>query len=66
MQRREGAVVDDGADVLSHEKSVAQREGAVDEREGAATTRERDIGIAEAKQVAADDHMAILQEANAR
>ena len=59
MQRREGAIVDDEAQVLSHEQSVSQREGA-------ATTREREIGIAEAKQVAADDHMAILQEANAR
>ena len=66
MQRREGAVVDDETNVLSHVQSVAQREGAVDVREGAATTREREIGVAEAKQAASDDHMAMLQEANAR
>ena len=59
MQRREGSVADDEAQVLSHEQSVSQREGA-------ATTRERKIAIAETKQVAFDDHMAILQEANAR
>ena len=59
MQRREGAIADDEAQVLSDEESVSQREDA-------ATTRERDIGIAETKQVAADDHMAMLQEANAR
>ncbi len=59
VQRREGAIADDEAQVLSDEESVSQREDA-------ATTRERDIGIAETKQVAADDHMAMLQEANAR
>jgi len=92
-RRRETAVIDDIAAVLSREKSVTaredaanlreeateSREGAAGSREGvaqvregeahgreeAATSRERKIRATETIQAASDDHMMMLQQANA-
>lgn len=50
----------------AREDAVDLRENAVDVREGTATTREREIHAAETMQAASDDHMAMLQQANAR
>jgi signal transduction histidine kinase/CheY-like chemotaxis protein len=44
---------------------VQSREGAVDLREDAATSREGEIRAGQALQAAADDHMLMLQQANA-
>lgn len=60
-RRRES---DDEAAVLSREKLVIVREDAAHLREGKATFREREIGEAEARQAASDDHMMMLQQAN--
>jgi signal transduction histidine kinase/ActR/RegA family two-component response regulator len=72
-QHRESAVMDDKVAVQSRETSataredaVDLRENAVDVREGTATARERVIRAAETLQAASDDHMAMLQQANAR
>jgi len=50
----------------AREDAVDLRENAVDVREETATTREREILAAETTQAASDDHMAMLQQANAR
>jgi len=50
----------------AREDAVDLRENAVDVREGTAATREREIRAAETMQAASDDHMAMLQQANAR
>jgi len=70
---RESAVMDEKAAVRSRETlataredAVDLRENAVDVREGTATSRERIIHAAETIQAASDDHMAMLQQANAR
>jgi signal transduction histidine kinase/ActR/RegA family two-component response regulator len=69
----ESTAMDDTAAVQSREAvataredAVDLREDAVDVREGTATTREREIRAAETMQAASDDHMAMLQQANAR
>jgi signal transduction histidine kinase/CheY-like chemotaxis protein len=71
--RRDGAVMDDKAAVQSRETSatarenaVDLRENAVDVREGTATSREQEIRAAETLQAASDEHMTMLQQANAR
>ncbi|MBU1263445.1 MAG: response regulator [Gammaproteobacteria bacterium] len=50
----------------AREDAVDLRENAVDVREGSATSRERDIRAAETTQAASDEHMSMLQQANAR
>jgi signal transduction histidine kinase/CheY-like chemotaxis protein len=67
------AAMDDKATVRSRETlataredAVDLRENAVDVREGSATSRERDIRAAETTQAASDEHMSMLQQANAR
>ncbi|HQT34029.1 MAG TPA: ATP-binding protein [Thiobacillus sp.] len=67
------AAIDDRAAVRSRETvataredAVDLRENAVDVREGSATSRERDIRAAETTQAASDEHMSMLQQANAR
>ncbi|MDP2170020.1 MAG: ATP-binding protein [Rhodocyclaceae bacterium] len=67
------AAVDDKAAVRSRETlataredAVDLRENAVDVREGSATSRERIIRAAETTQAASDEHMSMLQQANAR
>jgi predicted signal transduction protein with EAL and GGDEF domain len=72
ITRRESAVIEDEAAVLSREKLATEREdaahlreNAADLREEAATSREREIRAAETKQAASDEHMIMLQEANA-
>ncbi|MBU4499788.1 MAG: hypothetical protein KKG40_06215, partial [Gammaproteobacteria bacterium] len=67
------AVMDDKAAVRSRETvataredAVDLRENAVDVREGSATSREREIRAAETTQAASDEHMSMLQQANAR
>ncbi|MDP3126853.1 MAG: ATP-binding protein [Thiobacillus sp.] len=67
------AVIDDKAAVrnretvaTAREDAVDLRENAVDVREGSATSRERDIRAAETTQAASDEHMSMLQQANAR
>lgn len=47
------------------EEYATSRESAVDLREGQATSREQGIRTAEARQVASDDHLIRLQQANA-
>jgi signal transduction histidine kinase/ActR/RegA family two-component response regulator len=71
--RRESTVINDEADLLIHEKLVAAREdavllreGAVQLREGIADTLEREIRAAKTIQTTSDDHMIMLQQANAR
>ncbi len=71
--RRESAVIDDEAGLLIREKLVAAREdavllreGTVLLREGVADTLEREIRAAKAIQTTSDDHMTMLQQANAR
>jgi len=49
----------------TREDAVHSREGAVDLREEAATSREGKIRVGQALQAASDDHMLMLQEANA-
>ncbi len=70
---RESAVIGDKATVRKREALVTaredamdRRENAVDAREGTAASREREIRAAGATQAASDDHMAMLQQANAR
>jgi len=72
ITHRESAVIDYEAAVLSHEKlvtarecAVSLRENAADLREGKAASREREIRDTETTQAAPDDHMTILQQANA-
>jgi len=67
------AAMDDKAAVRSRETlataredAVDLRENAVDVREGSATSRERIIRAAETTQAASDEHMSMLQQANAR
>jgi len=67
------AAMDDKAAVRSRETlataredAVDLRENAVDVREGSATSREREIRAAETTQAASDEHMSMLQQANAR
>src|SRR5450830_2076 len=65
-RRRRGiAVIDDASTILNREILVAAREKDVQLREDAATLREREICTAEMKQVASDDHMIVMQQANA-
>ena len=47
------------------EGAAQVREGEADVREGVATTREREIRAAETLQAASDDHILMLQQANA-
>jgi len=65
ITRRENTVIDDEAAVLRREKSVTSREDAAHEREGAATSHEREIRAAETLQAVSDDHIVMLQQANA-
>ena len=79
ISRRESAVIDDEVAVLSREKSATAREDAArlredaahlredaaHQREGEASSREREIRAAEATQAASEDHMLVLQQANA-
>lgn len=72
ITRRESAVVEDEAAVLGREKLATAREDAAELREGkatareeAATAREQDIRAGETLQTASDDHMQMLQQANA-
>jgi len=67
------AIMDDQAAIRSREtlatareNAVDLREEAVDVREGSATSRERKIRAAETTQAASDEHMSMLQQANAR
>jgi len=69
----DGAAMDDTAAVRSRETlataredAVDLRELAVDRREGTAAAREQVIRAAETTQAASDDHLAMLQQANAR
>jgi len=71
-RRRESAVIDDETAVRGRENVAATREDAahvredaVYLREGVAASREREICAAEAIQEASDDHMLMLQQANA-
>ncbi|MHB1085741.1 MAG: hybrid sensor histidine kinase/response regulator [Thiobacillus sp.] len=61
---RAGHVREDAVDV--REGLADLREVAVHLREDAAASREQDIGKAEAKQAASNDHMAMLLQANER
>lgn len=61
----ESAATAGKASVRSREKSVAAREAAVHLREGAVASRGREIRAAETTQAASDDHMTMLQQANA-
>lgn len=65
VTRRENTVIDDEAAVLRREKSVTEREDAAHEREGAAASHEREIRAAETLQATSDDHIILLQQANA-
>ncbi len=65
IARRESAVIDNEAAVLSREKLVSAREYAVHLREVQATLRERENRAAETLQAASDDHILMLQQANA-
>ncbi|CAG9931784.1 sensor histidine kinase [Candidatus Nitrotoga arctica] len=65
-------ILDDETAVLSREKLVATREDAADLREGSiilrevkATSREREIRAGEKVQIAFDEHVIKLQQANA-
>ncbi|MGV8990234.1 MAG: ATP-binding protein [Thiobacillus sp.] len=71
-RRKESVVIDDEATVLAREDVVDAREeaahvreDAVHLREGVATSREREICASEAAKAASDDHMLMLQQANA-
>jgi signal transduction histidine kinase len=50
----------------TREDAVHSREGAVDLREEAATSREGKIRVGQALQAASDDHILMLQQANAQ
>ncbi|HUX30465.1 MAG TPA: ATP-binding protein, partial [Thiobacillus sp.] len=50
----------------AREDAVHLRENAVDVREASATSREGEIRAAETTQAASDEHMSMLQQANAR
>ncbi|WP_296442647.1 putative bifunctional diguanylate cyclase/phosphodiesterase [Rhodoferax sp. UBA5149] len=79
ITRRESAVVEDEAAVLGREKlataredaaelregKATAREEAADLREGAATAREQGIRAGETLQTGSDDHVQMLQQANA-
>lgn len=62
----EAAVVARDQLATTREDAVHSREGAVDVREEAATSREGEIRVGQALQAASDDHMLMLQEANAQ
>ena len=64
-RRRERAVMQDRAAILNSEELVTLHENAADLREGIATLRDREIRGATTKQSASDDHMIMLQQANA-
>ncbi len=66
MTRGKSAALDEEATALSGEQWVSAREIAVQLREKAVDLRERDIRAAEDLQAASDEHMAMLQQANAR
>ncbi|MHB1051929.1 MAG: hybrid sensor histidine kinase/response regulator [Thiobacillus sp.] len=63
---REDAACSDAAVSVfcSREDAIHQREDTVHLREDAATSREQNIGIAETKQTASNDHMATLLQVN--
>lgn len=79
IKRREWAVIDDEAAILIRENLVTAREkaaylrgtaadlreDAMDRREDNATTRELEKHTAETLQIASDNHIVILQQANA-
>ena len=72
ITRRESAVIDYEAAVLNREKLVTARENAVGRREAAAQLREekaasheQGIRAAETIKAATDEHMTVLQQANA-
>jgi len=64
-RRGKNAVIDGEAAALRREKLVIARENAAYLREGKAASRERGIRTAETTQAASDDHMIMLQQANA-
>src|SRR5512133_456936 len=64
--RRKNADLDEDAAASNREQWIRAREVAVQLREKAADLRERDIRAAENLQAASDEHMAMLQQANAR
>ena len=66
ITRRKSVDLDEEAAALSHEQWVSAREIAVQLREKAADLRERAIQAAEDSQAASVEHMAMLQQANAR
>lgn len=65
ITRTESAAIDDEAAVLSRDKLAAAREEAVHLRENSATQREREIHVAKTVSIAIDDHVILLQQANA-
>lgn len=65
ITRRKNTVINDEAALLRREKSVAAREDAAHEREVSATSHKRKIRAAETLQAASDDHIVMLQQANA-
>ena len=66
ITRRNGAALDEELTALSGEQGVSAREIAVQLREQTADLHERNIRAAEDLQAASDEHMAMLQQANAR
>jgi diguanylate cyclase (GGDEF)-like protein len=64
-RRRESAVIDEKVAVLSREKLVTAREDAAHLRETEASSREQEIRAAETIHAAPDNHMFMLQQANA-
>jgi diguanylate cyclase len=73
ITRRKSAVITYETAVLRREKLVAARENAValreqaaDLREGKTTSHEQEIPAAETTQAASDDHIKLLQQANAQ
>ena len=72
IRRREGDVIDGEAAVLSREKLATAREDAAHLRENAAdlrevsnASREQELRAAQTIQATSDDHMTMLQQANA-
>lgn len=63
-RERAGQLREDAADL--REGKAALREDAADLREGEATSRERERHVAKVMQAASDDHVAMLQQANAQ
>jgi len=58
--------IDDESDISSRDQSVKLRENAAHLREEAVTSREQEVCAFEATQAVSEDHMAMLQESNAR